>query len=839
MKAAVFLFLLAAFFCPATSLHHRPTVFIYKQSESFARVVLVVKFDRVVADLDLSLETVELVLQNVILEEFGVYDQTGDQVGFHTQFDGYYEQFRAVVKWKPYLNASAYIPAYVTHDLNYNVNWESENFTFSFPHGRPKVTLELLSKNYTHAQFKVSFDRLVFGFDPHNGDLELHGADVLSMVDISRAFNASSGEDRDLVPTEYLVDIRFTDNHIIAWVPENVAADDIGWWNLASNDTSVDGGPLRIDFWRGHNAMGGVNISGAYVPWGETVCIAEVNPVNISEPFESCYHEICSEGGCFIKPCEVYIFNVWYAEENDQVFPVPRAETGLNAYANGLWYDNQFVYMEDHLPGLEPGGSTTHSMNFTWATPEYADALTWIPTEPVYWGGHYQTAVTEGDHTLELRLDINNTNITGGTVTIRYCGFENVFCSCGWYLEPSKGVSTPGGLWEWDAPTQCVTQDTTTTVGDVIGLQMNFSQIETMNMFGEAAYEQNLTAPHPDFTTQLNVTIPFLTPSTVNVITEGPLEMQAGDTVQSTGFLPLLRVVDGATVPYAAGFEDVQLSKELAADISEETFEVKLFMDVGDVLRPPLGAVWETRNFTLTFSLCFYADLEPSPGLQLVGANETRNLTWGSELCLLPSDTEEGVVGGPTPFHLRIVYTEVNTGVEAAVGQPAMDVNGFAVPAEDQGWKNAMLWDGYPLATHVTRGPLLTGESATSEFLIQLDQTFVDDRAHELTLFLDYDNTVPYLNASGRPHTEATRPTTSPLSSPPPPPPPPPPLPECYNTWSGVDYVGHATVSENNWTCLEWTIPPLSGPDQHYYYLYPYLKQDANYCRNPDGDVRP
>eukprot|EP00854_Cymbomonas_tetramitiformis_P002338 gene2338-3065_t len=827
MKAAVFLFLLAAFFCPATSLHHRPTVFIYKQSESFARVVLVVKFDRVVADLDLSLETVELVLQNVILEEFGVYDQTGDQVGFHTQFDGYYEQFRAVVKWKPYLNASAYIPAYVTHDLNYNVNWESENFTFSFPHGRPKVTLELLSKNYTHAQFKVSFDRLVFGFDPHNGDLELHGADVLSMVDISRAFNASSGEDRDLVPTEYLVDIRFTDNHIIAWVPENVAADDIGWWNLASNDTSVDGGPLRIDFW-------------------------------------SCYHEICSEGGCFIKPCEVYIFNVWYAEENDQVFPVPRAETGLNAYANGLWYDNQFVYMEDHLPGLEPGGSTTHSMNFTWATPEYADALTWIPTEPVYWGGHYQTAVTEGDHTLELRLDINNTNITGGTVTIRYCGFENVFCSCGWYLEPSKGVSTPGGLWEWDAPTQCVTQDTTTTVGDVIGLQMNFSQIETMNMFGEAAYEQNLTAPHPDFTTQLNVTIPFLTPSTVNVITEGPLEMQAGDTVQSTGFLPLLRVVgaliittieqvlrpgkagitawgmreaavevDGATVPYAAGFEDVQLSKELAADISEETFEVKLFMDVGDVLRPPLGAVWETRNFTLTFSLCFYADLEPSPGLQLVGANETRNLTWGSELCLLPSDTEEGVVGGPTPFHLRIVYTEVNTGVEAAVGQPAMDVNGFAVPAEDQGWKNAMLWDGYPLATHVTRGPLLTGESATSgaslrvawlqresvrrvaaaaamatpEFLIQLDQTFVDDRAHELTLFLDYDNTAAAMGG------EADH--------------------------SAILVRGHATVSENNWTCLEWTIPPLSGPDQHYYYLYPYLKQDANYCRNPDGDVRP
>ena len=39
----------------------------------------------------------------------------------------------------------------------------------------------------------------------------------------------------------------------------------------------------------------------------------------------------------------------------------------------------------------------------------------------------------------------------------------------------------------------------------------------------------------------------------------------------------------------------------------------------------------------------------------------------------------------------------------------------------------------------------------------------------------------------------------------------------------------------SNSTCAPWTQPPLTGADFEYYNRYPFLRDSANYCRNPDA----
>jgi hypothetical protein len=83
-------------------------------------------------------------------------------------------------------------------------------------------------------------------------------------------------------------------------------------------------------------------------------------------------------------------------------------------------------------------------------------------------------------------------------------------------------------------------------------------------------------------------------------------------------------------------------------------------------------------------------------------------------------------------------------------------------------------------------------------------------------------------------------PLPSPPQSPPNPRAPPAPPQECVLTSNGIDYRGHLSVTVGNHTCLLWTLPPLTGPDERLYNRYGSLLRPAvNYCRNPDNDVAP
>lgn len=83
-------------------------------------------------------------------------------------------------------------------------------------------------------------------------------------------------------------------------------------------------------------------------------------------------------------------------------------------------------------------------------------------------------------------------------------------------------------------------------------------------------------------------------------------------------------------------------------------------------------------------------------------------------------------------------------------------------------------------------------------------------------------------------------PSPSPPQSPPHPRAPPTPPQECVLTSNGIDYRGHLSVTVGNHTCLLWTLPPLTGPDERLYNRYgSVLRPAVNYCRNPDNDVSP
>ncbi|KAK3236459.1 hypothetical protein CYMTET_53403 [Cymbomonas tetramitiformis] len=80
-------------------------------------------------------------------------------------------------------------------------------------------------------------------------------------------------------------------------------------------------------------------------------------------------------------------------------------------------------------------------------------------------------------------------------------------------------------------------------------------------------------------------------------------------------------------------------------------------------------------------------------------------------------------------------------------------------------------------------------------------------------------------------------PSDPPLFPPPILPPFPPSPLTCFDVASlGMDYYGEDAVTTNGHTCLNWTVPPLTGEDFAYYIKYPELQDAANYCRNPDGD---
>jgi hypothetical protein len=69
---------------------------------------------------------------------------------------------------------------------------------------------------------------------------------------------------------------------------------------------------------------------------------------------------------------------------------------------------------------------------------------------------------------------------------------------------------------------------------------------------------------------------------------------------------------------------------------------------------------------------------------------------------------------------------------------------------------------------------------------------------------------------------------------------PPPPPHECALTRNGVDYRGSRSVTDGNHTCLVWTLPPLTGPDDRLYQRWAsLLRPAANFCRNPDNDLAP
>ena len=57
---------------------------------------------------------------------------------------------------------------------------------------------------------------------------------------------------------------------------------------------------------------------------------------------------------------------------------------------------------------------------------------------------------------------------------------------------------------------------------------------------------------------------------------------------------------------------------------------------------------------------------------------------------------------------------------------------------------------------------------------------------------------------------------------------------ECMTSAKGSGYKGTANVTENGYTCQAWN---SQSPHTHDYGEK--LKNESNYCRNPDDDERP
>jgi hypothetical protein len=118
-----------------------------------------------------------------------------------------------------------------------------------------------------------------------------------------------------------------------AQAPAAVVVDAAGRANPASNW-------LTIDF-PGHSTVGGIEIAGNLVPWGETLCLTPDDLISFLGRCPTC---ITLEGGCvFDENCPYQQFTIRYVEINAGVPAVTVPAPEVEMRSNILLYDGIYV----------------------------------------------------------------------------------------------------------------------------------------------------------------------------------------------------------------------------------------------------------------------------------------------------------------------------------------------------------------------------------------------------------------------------------------------------------------------------------------------------------------
>ncbi|KAK3280273.1 hypothetical protein CYMTET_11886 [Cymbomonas tetramitiformis] len=500
----------------------------------------------------------------------------------------------------------------------------------------------------------------------------------------------------------YTLELQYTKDICTVMVPHGMVTD-------AEGNTNPDSEPVSIE-WPGHTTVGGIEIAGNLVPWGGTLCLTPEDLVSFTA---NCPQSDCTEGGCKWPQCGYEKFEVIYVEINEGVEPVTVTDpaTSNETRRNWLLYDGVKIDFVDTDP-LQPYATTARFRDIYYEGPE----LWWAS----YWG-----PVDSAPHNISLMVNVGETgpNKTVGTVSLRYCGFAGFECSCGVELEARLGmnITTPDFFWGWNSTTGCIGPKDTEIINGTEGFMVSFFEEETENMYGQKALGSGYTSANPAFRSQLNLTAVDLVNGTVNntvsevvLLDLGPKEMQPGEVLEHSVFVPL--------VP-----------------LNQQVYQFRLELDTQSVVQREF---MENNSYVLTWQLCWPPDLVPGDNITLLPPKSGSALPappieveFGGEVCLTPYYTEmSGVDASETHTFFNFLYNEINHGVDTAVGVPEEEaVNGTY---GTKGWYNMFYWDGVPIHPHLERPPL-PGMGFGRQTSVTLDLGAPDNDTHLLEVMLD------------------------------------------------------------------------------------------------------
>ncbi|KAK3238754.1 hypothetical protein CYMTET_51268 [Cymbomonas tetramitiformis] len=698
------------------------------------------------------------------------------------------------------------------------------------------VTVDPAFINYEYVNISINFERGASDFNISGGDLRLTGGELARISEIPTPI--STGDNNDVhfegLYVFFIAKVYWTSHHMTAYVPWGVAYDKNGNVNLQSTTrhSNPPGPPIlhldmdgaistRVEYFVpnvGFSPQGepkGVRWGFVKTPWGGSVCVTPADATWYIDPSPEC-ENVGREGDDEVFPCNITAYQLDYFEWNDNYAPL----VGNGSHFQTDVYVDGELYRSNWYPSLEAGSENMRSLKIPFDPPP---TLTYTGVPYMY--DKKTLVIDEYEHTLSVIIDVGYTNQFQGEIKIRYCGFTEearldpyppVPCGCSWGLSPDVGLQiselneTSGRrgendtTWAWGSDGNCFTSANSIEVDGEEGIVFEFKEFENMFLRSNNAVEE--TSVQPAFATRFQ-TLEVLgdgseVPWSAGGTTLNPKVLYAGDEVTTVYFLPL------QVVPMVSSGQEVL--QEL-----RRNYLLRLELDTERVLDPDIALSWPGYTHETTCRICWEADLAVNGSLVIFNVDgEALEVPWGGEVCLTPdfihssshtttTITQGGVESTVTSSRIlfEFQYGEINLGTMSAFG----DEEDSATP----GWENAFFWDGEQIGQVSGRGPLNGGQSTAGNVTLELpvwrdgELGEMDEGVHVLELGLDNLDQ------------------------------------DCSRSLDGSDYDGTTYISENGHVCDFWTNPPMTGKDLKYYIHYPYLVHSHNFCRNPDGDVRP
>ncbi|KAK3279737.1 hypothetical protein CYMTET_12393 [Cymbomonas tetramitiformis] len=566
-----------------------------------------------------------------------------------------------------------------------------------------EVLLWTIFQNLTvgTAMFGVRFSEPSPGFT--ETDLKLSGWEVTAF-------------ETETLNLEYVVTVQYTNSYARAQVPAAVVVGN------TTQDPNAESNLLE-EVQDLVNAGSFLTVAGYEVPWGATVCLTPDDLIHFQD---DCPYVVKNEGFTYTPQCNFTRFDVVYSVYNEKGISLGgHGGQGLGSiyqYQNQVSYDGVgFVYHTEY-EALPPGSSKTFTASGRVDGVYVIGELLW----PV---------IDEHEHTLTITMDVGDPGQKrdGGTVKVRYCGFNSSWCGCGMDLMPSTGMTVGSQHYDWGSTCDgffgcnCLLDEDTVyetnavTGESVRGVYVSVTEREAYHMRGATAALANYTTVTPGFVSTLDLRTLDVSPgcdwcATGNgnasvVIVTPSKTLQPGQEMISTFFMPLPNI-----------------------DTAVRRFEFSL--DSGNTV--DVFDFDNTTEYSAEFRMCFpeiSPDLTPGDvnlltGALIVDGTSSAELSWDSvEGCLTPDHLQQIDASSETSTFFRFTYTEKNIGHKPT--------------NSSVGWTNTLLWDDVAIHTNLNR-PNLNPFTESSALTVQVDLGSPDDGSvlHRLTLRIDSNDTV-------------------------------------------------------------------------------------------------